>query len=375
MKDKIYVTQPSMPSFEEYAQEISSLWDSKWITNDGDKVNELKKQLMNYLSAQDMTLFVNGHSALESAIAAFNFPRGSEIITTPYTFISTIHAIVRNGMVPVFCDIKPEDCTIDSSLIEALITDKTVAILPVHVYGNVCDVNRIANIADKYNLKVIYDAAHAFGVKINGKPVANYGDVTMLSFHATKVFNTIEGGALCYNDSVIKSAVENIKNYGIQDEETITNVGANYKMNEFQAAMGLCNLRHLDEDINICGMIIEEYRNRLEGVSGITILQPQDYVKSNNAYFPVFFANKAIRDYVYNALRSHEIYARKYFYPIANVCDCYKDEEFAKPDTTPVAIDMSNRVLCLPLYRELSKDDVDAICRVIVEEGLCQAVN
>lgn len=246
-KKQILVTKSSMPPLEEYINEIKDLWESHWLTNMGKKHLELEDKLNDYLKTNNITLFTNGHLALECAIAALNLT--GEVITTPYTFVSTTHAIVRNGLKPVFCDINPEDYTIDVTKIEELITEKTSAIIPVHVYGNVCNIEEIQRIADKYNLRVIYDAAHTFGVTVNGVGIGNFGDVSMFSFHATKVFNTIEGGALTYNNPTLQQVLNDIKNFGITGPETIEYIGGNAKMNEFQAAMGLCNLRHVDEEI------------------------------------------------------------------------------------------------------------------------------
>lgn len=242
----INVTRSSMPSFEEYIEEIKSLWDSHWLTNMGAKHKQLQAELEAYMSTPHAILYTNGHLALENVIAALDLPSGSEVITTPFTFVSTTHAIVRNGLVPVFCDINETDYTIDVSKIEALITDKTSAIIPVHVYGNLCDTETIEKIAKKHNLKVIYDAAHAFGVSKNGVNSANFGDASMFSFHATKVFNTIEGGAVTFSDDRLVQILNDRKNFGIRGPESVEYIGGNAKMNEFQAAMGICNLRHVN---------------------------------------------------------------------------------------------------------------------------------
>ena len=255
------VTRSSMPNFEEYCEEIKELWDSHWLTNMGVKHKTLQAELEKYLNTPHVTLYTNGHLALENIIAAMNFPKGGEIITTPFTFASTTHAIVRNGLIPVFCDINDTDYTIDVTKIERLITSKTCAIVPVHVYGNLCDVDEIQYIANKYNLKVIYDAAHAFGVVRNGIGVANFGDASMFSFHATKVFNTIEGGAVTFKDELLVQVLNDMKNFGIRGEETVVSVGANAKMNEFAAIMGLCNLKHINETITNRAKIFEKYRN------------------------------------------------------------------------------------------------------------------
>ena len=271
MEDKIYVTRPSMPSYEEYIEAIKPLWDSHWITNMGTYHRQLEEKLKEYLDVPELSLMVNGHMALELAIQSFGFPKGAEVITTPFTFISTTHAIVRNGLQPVFCDVKLSDGTIDETKIEELITEKTVAILPVHVYGNVCNVEEIQRIADKYSLKVIYDAAHAFGVKYNGKGIGGYGDASIFSFHATKVFNTIEGGAVTFSDHKMYDKLYNLKNFGIRGEELVVDVGANAKMNEFCAIMGLCNLKHVDKNIEDRKKIYKYYIQKLNSISGIKI--------------------------------------------------------------------------------------------------------
>ena len=268
---KILVTQSSLPPFEDYVEKIKSIWETKWLTNAGTMHNELQEELRKYLGVKNISLFVNGHQALELALQALDME--GEVITTPFTFVSTTHAIVRNGLNPVFCDINTKDFTIDVDKIENLITDKTVAIVPVHVYGNICDVIRLEEIARKYNLKLIYDAAHAFGVRYKGKGIAEFGDMSMFSFHATKVFNTIEGGAICFKDKSIENIITGLRNFGIRNEECIDLVGSNAKMNEFQAAMGLCNLHHIDEEIQKRKLVVDVYRQRLENSNKITILK------------------------------------------------------------------------------------------------------
>jgi len=290
-----------------------------------------------------------------------------EIITTPFTFASTTHAIVRCGCTPVFCDIDPVSYTMDATKLEALITDKTVAVMPVHVYGNLCDVDEIERIAKKHDLKVIYDAAHAFGVEREGISAASFGDASMFSFHATKVFNTIEGGALCFNDESMKRRVNDLKNFGIHGPEDVLYVGGNAKMNEFCAAMGLCNLRHLDGWIMERKAVVERYRQRLSSVPGIVLCPEQQGVKSNYAYFPVLFEGyKYTRDEVFARLGENNIIARKYFYPITNSFECYKGHPGFDPDMTPIAKHVGERVLTLPLYAGLSLEDVDRICDVIL---------
>ena len=358
----INVTRSSMPPFEEYCEEIKDIWDSHWLTNNGIKHRTLEAQLCDYLGVKNTTLFVNGHMALEMVIAAMGLT--GEVITTPFTFASTTHAIVRNGLTPVFCDINLYDYTIDVNKIESLITDKTSAIIPVHVYGNICDYKAIEKIAQKHNLKVIYDAAHAFGVEVDGVGVGNLGDASMFSFHATKVFNTIEGGCVCYHNENLKTKLNNLKNFGIKNAEEVEAVGGNAKMNEFAAAMGICNLRHIDEEIAKRKAVYSRYIERLSGVSGIKLCETQDNVKPNYAYFPVVFDGyKYNRDEVDKKLRENDIVARKYFYPITNSFECYNYDVSA----TPVALDVSKKVLTLPMYADLTLEDIDKVCDVILE--------
>jgi len=362
MDKLIQVTRSSMPEFEEYANEIRDLWDTYWLTNMGVKHKTLESKLLDFLKAPNITLFTNGHLALECVIAALGLT--GEVITTPFTFASTTHAIVRNGLKPVFCDINPDDYTIDIYKIESLITEKTSAIIPVHVYGNVCDVVAIDKIARKHNLKVIYDAAHTFGVTVDGKGIGTFGDASMFSFHATKVFNTIEGGAATYNDSSIKKVLNDLKNFGITGPESVEYVGGNAKMNEFQAAMGICNLRHVDEEIAKRKVVVERYISNLKDIDGIKISKKQDGVKSNYAYLPVVFEGfKKTRDEVFEELKANNVMARKYFYPIVSNFECYK--EMFNDGDTPIAKYFAERVLTLPLYADLDVDDVDRICEII----------
>lgn len=364
----IKVTRSSMPDFEEYCEEIKELWESRWLTNMGVKHRKLQALLGDYLDVPFVTLFTNGHLALESAIAMMNFPAGGEVITTPFTFISTTHAITRSNLTPVFCDINEKDYTIDVTKIESLITDKTVAIIPVHVYGNVCNVEEIERIANKYSLKVIYDAAHAFGVKYKGESVANFGDASMFSFHATKVFNTIEGGAVTFAEEKYERILKDLKNFGIRGPEEVQYVAGNAKMSEFQASMGICNLRHIDEEIAKRKTATEKYRGLLGNIEGIKILQESEDVQSNYAYFPVLFEGyKYTRDEVFEKLKDNDIIARKYFYPLTNDVDCYKDLSTAGADKTPIAKKVANSVLTLPMYAGLHDEDVEKICEIILK--------
>lgn len=362
INETIQVTHSSMPEFEEYIEEIRELWDTHWLTNMGTKHKDLESQLLDYLNVPNITLFTNGHLALEYIIAALNLK--GEVITTPFTFASTTHAIVRNGLKPVFCDINPDDYTIDVEKIESLIIEKTSAIIPVHVYGNVCNIETIDRIAKKHNLKVIYDAAHTFGVTVNGQGIGTFGDASMFSFHATKVFNTIEGGAVTYKDSSITQVLNDLKNFGITGPETVEYVGGNAKMNEFQAAMGICNLRHVNGEIIKRKKVVERYIENLKDITGIQLSKKQVDVESNYAYFPVVFDGyKMTRDEVFEKLKDNDIVARKYFYPLTNSFECYKDRYDV--DETPVAKYIAERVLTLPLYADLPLEDVDRICEII----------
>ena len=364
---QINVTRSSMPDFEEYINEIRELWDTHHLTNNGAKHRELQSVLEEYLSVPHVTLFTNGHIALEYAFEALDLPKGGEIITTPFTFASTTHAIVRAGYTPVFCDIRTDDYTMDPSKIEALITDRTCAIMPVHVYGNICDTDAIDRVAEKYGIKVIYDAAHAFGVKVNGVSAAAFGDVSMFSFHATKAFNTVEGGALCYRDDSLTSILDNMKNFGLSGEDCFY-AGGNGKMSELHAAMGICNMRHLSDEIAKRKTTAEEYYRILGDVQGIKLCPPNEEIQSNYAYMPVFFDGyKYTRDEVQARLAEQGIMARKYFYTLTNDLSCYNAMPFFGADFTPVAKRIADGVLTLPLYADLTVDDVRMICDIIIK--------
>lgn len=354
-----------MPEFDEYIEEIRSIWDNHWLTNMGPKHKEFQAVLKDYLGVEKLDLFTNGHMAIELTLQAMNLQ--GEVITTPFTFASTTHAIVRNGLEPVFCDIDPYNYTMDVEKLESLITDKTCAILPVHVYGNVCNIEEIDRIAEKYNLKVIYDAAHTFGETYKGKGIGTYGDASCFSFHATKVFNSIEGGAVSFKSERLGKVLYNLKNFGIHGPEEVSAVGANAKMNEFCAAMGLCNLRHLDEEIEKRRRVVERYTERLEKTAGIQLNSVQPDVKPNYAYFPAVFEEKefgSTRNEVYSKLAENDIIARKYFYPLTNTFSAFN----GKYDVfkTPAALHVAKRVLTLPLYADLPLEDVDRICDVIL---------
>ena len=362
----INVTRSSMPDFNEYCEEIKELWDSHWLTNMGPKHKKLQAELKEYLKVENIDLLTNGHMAIELTLQALNLQ--GEVITTPFTFASTTHAIVRNGLTPVFCDIDPITYTMDTEKLESLINEKTCAIVPVHVYGNVCNVEEIERIAKKHGLKVLYDAAHSFGETYNGKGIGSFGDASCFSFHATKVFNTIEGGAVCFKDEKLGNIIYELKNFGIHGPEDVTAVGANAKMNEFSAAMGICNLRHIDEEIAKRKAVVERYYEHLDGVDGITLSKVQKGVKSNYSYFPVLFDGKVFgknRNEVFEDLAKNDIIARKYFYPLTNTFECFKGRYDVMQ--TPTALAISKKVLTLPLYADLKLEEVDKICKIILE--------
>jgi dTDP-4-amino-4,6-dideoxygalactose transaminase len=351
-----------MPPFVEYVNEIATLWDTRWLTNMGEKHTLLEEKLAEYLDVPHVSLFTNGHLALEVAIMALELK--GEIITTPFTFASTAQAIVRTGNIPVFCDILKSDYTIDTDKIESLITKRTVAILPVHVYGNICDWKKIARIAKEYGLKVIYDTAHAFAVKQDGLGVSQFGDISMFSFHATKVYHTIEGGALAYSDDELASKIRKRRNFGFLDSEDVQAVGLNGKMSEFQAAMGLCNLRHLSEYIASRKIAYGRYVERLDGIEGIRINKIPVNVKPNYAYFPIVLNGfRCGREEVLDRLAKEGIGARRYFYPLMNSGNVWN----GNADDTPIAKHISEHVLTLPLFEGLSIADVDRICDIILE--------
>lgn len=354
-----------MPELDEYINEIREMWDNHWLTNMGPKHRQLQEELRKFMGVENVELFTNGHMAIELTLQAMNLQ--GEVITTPFTFASTTHAIVRNGLEPVFCDIDPVTFTMDTGKLESLITERTCAILPVHVYGNVCNIEEIERLACRYRLKVIYDACHAFAETYKGKDVGHYGDASCFSFHATKVFNTIEGGAVAFRDKKIGDALYDLKNFGIHGPEEVSAVGANAKMNEFCAAMGLCNLRHIHDEISKRQTVAARYRSYLEGVEGLQLNAVQPEVESNYAYFPVVFHEQvfgANRDQVYDALAVHDIHTRKYFYPLTNTYSAFHGKYNALE--TPVALQISKRVLTLPMYADLALEDVDRICEIIL---------
>lgn len=368
--NNVLVTRSSMPPLEEYINEIAPLWDSHWLTNMGAKHQEFEQQLKAQLEVDNIALFTNGHNALECILEALELPKGGEVITTPFTFASTAHAIARKGLTPVFADIKPDDFTLDPTSVEEMITPRTCAILPVHVYGFPCDVNALQQVASEHDLKLIYDAAHAFNVKLDGTSIATYGDASMFSFHATKVFNTIEGGAVCFRDASLYDRLNEWKNFGITGPESVVYIGGNAKMNEFCAAMGICNLRHLDEEIKKRKHVAERYWHNLEGLPGITTYQPQRNLAYNYAYLPITVDPErygSTRDQVFEALAQHDIHARKYFYPLVSDYECYRSVYAS--ERTPVAARAAQTVLTLPMYADLELQTVDFICEIIRSLG------
>jgi dTDP-4-amino-4,6-dideoxygalactose transaminase len=361
----IQVTQAFLPPLEEYTCELKKIWESHWLTNQGSLHEAFKFEVANYLKARYTTLFVNGHLALDVAIKSLNLT--GNVITTAFTFASTTHAIVMNGLRPKFCDITMSDYNMDADKIEELIDEKTSAILPVHVFGNPCNIEKIEAIARPRGLKVIYDAAHTFGVEVNGQGIGLFGDVSMFSLHATKVFNSIEGGILTYSQPEYERLFNLYKNFGITGPETVEAVGLNAKMNEFQAAMGLVNLRYVDQEIDNRRELVRIYRNCLRNVEGISFLEDQPHVKHNYAYFPILVDEHKFgmtRNDLYEKLKEYNVFTRKYFYPLVSDYACYRQAEFAKAPI-PVAQYTADRVMTLPIYGELLGENVEAICEII----------
>lgn len=359
---RINVMKSSMPSLEEYVEELKPVWESRWLSNRGAASVKFEKMLKTYLDTDNLYLFANGHVALEVLLNSL-YLKG-EVITTAYTHCSTTHAIVRNGLTPVFVDINESDYQINPELIEEKITDKTVAIVATHVYGFLCDNDALEKIAKKYNLLLIYDAAHAFGVYKNGVSAATMGDAAMFSTHATKVFHTIEGGIVCYKDAERFKAMSHIVNFGFTSQEEVDYVGTNARMNEFEAVMGICNLRHIDAEIKKRKALGDRYYERLLGKKGIKLNQIPSDLKWNYAYFPVVFDGFKSRDQVKAELEQHNIFARKYFYPITTQFSCYKGEY--GNISLPVSSYVSDHVLTLPMYADLTMEEADQICDIIM---------
>ena len=364
---RINVTRSALPPMEEYVDELRDLWDSHWLTNNGEKLRRLEEQLRSFLDVKHLVTYTNGHMALEALLRAMKLK--GEVITTPFTFASTTHALVRCGLTPVFCDIEENSYTMDPAKVESLITPNTCAILPVHVYGNLCDHEALSAIAKKHGLKLIYDAAHAFGVSKNGVSAAQMGDAAMFSFHATKVFHTIEGGGVSTQDDELKAALELERNYGILDEVTVVHPGGNAKMSEFQAAMGLCNLRHAEENLNLRRHAVEMYNQLLSGREDIITPKAQEGVSSNYAYYPVLFTGGPdVREEMCKRLLQEDIYARKYFYPLTSDFACYNGMPGFDSSLTPIARRVASQVVTLPLYPGLADSDISRICRILTQK-------
>jgi dTDP-4-amino-4,6-dideoxygalactose transaminase len=362
----IYVTQPSLPSLEEYTDYLKKIWESKRLTNNGPFHQQFEKELADYLGVKYLSLFANGTLALVTALQALRIT--GEVITTPFSFVATTHSLWWNNIKPVFVDIEPDYFTLDPEKIEAAITPQTTAILPVHVYGNPCKIDEIQKIADTYGLKIIYDAAHAFGVKINGNSILNYGDLSILSFHATKVFNTIEGGAIICHDEKTKKRVDYLKNFGFAGETTVIAPGINAKMNELQAAFGLVQLNHIDEYISKRKEIADLYRKELSGIKGIRVLYNIEGVDHSYTYFPVLIDEKLYgesRDTLYEILKKNNIYGRRYFYPLISQFPTYRGLPSAKSENLPISKKISEKVICLPIYSDLEHDIINKIVKMI----------
>jgi dTDP-4-amino-4,6-dideoxygalactose transaminase len=362
----IYVTQPALPDLHEFIPYLEQIWTSKILTNNGPFHQQLEKELTEFLGVPYLSLFANGTLALVTSLQVLRIT--GEVITTPYSFVATTHSLWWNKIKPVFADIESEFCNLDPGKIEAAITPKTTAILPVHVYGNPCNVDRIQEIADIYGLKVIYDAAHAFGVKFKGESICNFGDLAVLSFHATKVFNTMEGGAIICHDAATKKRIDYLKNFGFAGETKVMAPGINSKMNEMQAALGLLQLKHYYKNIRNRKTIVETYQRELKGVKGISFLPEPLNSESNYAYFPIFIDEKIYgmsRDGLYDKLKQNKIFSRRYFYPLISNFSMYKELDSAKPANLPIAGKMAGQVLCLPIYPDLKLIEVEKICAII----------
>jgi dTDP-4-amino-4,6-dideoxygalactose transaminase len=363
----IYVTQPHLPPLDDFVPLLAEIWDRKILTNGGPFHEQLEKALCEYLGVPQIALFTNATIALVTALQALRVT--GEVITTPYSFVATAHSLLWNGIRPVFVDIDPQTLNLDPARIEAAITPQTTAIMPVHCYGRPCDVDRIQAVADTYGLKVIYDAAHAFGVNDDGGSVLNHGDLSILSFHATKVFNTFEGGAIVCPDAKIKRRIDQLKNFGFVDEVTVVAPGINGKMSEIQAAFGLLQLGHIDGAIAARGRIDARYREGLHDVRGIHCLEPSAARRANHSYFPILVQPDypLRRDALYERLRQHQIHGRRYFYPLISDFPMYRGLPSAAPANLPVARRVAEQVICLPIYPTLDNSEVGRVIEVIRE--------
>ena len=366
---KILVTQPVLPSLENFIPLLEDIWESKWITNNGKFHKILEKELASYLNVPYISLFSNGTMALITSLQELKI--SGEVITTPYSFVATTHALWWNNIKPVFVDIEKKTCNIDPEKIEAAITPKTAAILPVHVYGTPCDVEKIERISNTYGLKVIYDAAHSFGVQRNGVSILNYGDLSILSFHATKVYNTIEGGAIICHDKKTKERIDNLKNFGFINETKVVAPGINAKMNELQAAYGLLQLKTIDENIIARKKVANTYKQHLSCISDIRLLEDIGEVKGNYGYYPIFIDRNRkgfTRDNLYEKLKENNIYSRRYFYPLITDFPTYRGLPSARKENIPIAEKIAQEVLCLPIYPTLTKEEQLKIINLIHAE-------
>lgn len=365
---KITVTSPLLPNLDEFNEMLKQIWDSKWITNNGQFHQQLEKALAEYLGVPYISLFTNGTLPLITALQALHIT--GEVITTPYSFVATTHALWWNGIKPVFVDIDLSNCGMDPEKIEAAITPRTTAIMPVHCYGKPCDTERIQTIADKYGLKVIYDAAHAFGVKVNGESILNNGDMSTLSFHATKVYNTLEGGALVVKDAATKQRIDYLKNFGFAGETEVVAPGINSKMDELRAAYGLLNLKQVDAAIEARHQVTIRYREALRDVKGIRFFDDMPGVRHNYSYFPIFVDAEQYgmtRDELYFRMKENNVLGRRYFYPLISTFSTYRGLESARPENLPVATRIANEVICLPMHHALSEADVEKVIELIVK--------
>lgn len=367
-KEPLFVTRPSLPPLDEFVESLSRIWDSKIITNNGPFHKEFEKVLADYLGVKYLSLFSNGTLALVTALQTLRIT--GEVITTPFSFVATTHSLWWNNIKPVFVDVEPGHYNLDPLLVESAITPQTTAIMPVHVYGNPCKVDEFKRIAETYNVKLIYDAAHAFGVKVNGNSLLNWGDVSVLSFHATKAFNTIEGGAIICHDAQTKERIDLLKNFGFVDETIVIEPGINAKMNEIQAAYGLLQLKYIDQNIEKRRNIVLAYRNRLRGIKGIRFFEDIEGVNHSYTYFPIFIDQTLFgksREDVYIRLRQNNIYSRRYFYPLISRFPSYSGLPSARKGNLPVAEHIAEEVLCLPVYSDLDPEEVGRICKIILE--------
>jgi dTDP-4-amino-4,6-dideoxygalactose transaminase len=365
--EQITVTKPYLPPIEEFIPLLEDIWKSRWLTNQGKYHNMFEEALAEFLGVRYISLFANGTLGLITALQALRIK--GDVITTPYSFVATSHALKWNEINPVFCDIEPGTCNINPDLIEAAITPQTSAILAVHVYGMPCNVEKIQSLADIYNLKVIYDSCHAFNVRINNIPVLNFGDLSILSFHATKVFTTFEGGAIISHDEKMKKRIDYLKNFGFADEVTVVAPGINAKMNEFQAAMGILQLKYFHQAIAERKQIAEYYNSKFKGIDGITTLSYDENIEHNFAYYPIFIDKDkfgADRDYIYNSLKKNNILSRRYFYPLISQFPSYKWLDSSRPENLPVAERITKQVLCLPIYPGLEPENVEMIVDMVL---------